>query len=70
MKHPHDHTPQKNSSTHSKLPVGVASRSSSLTHPWWIYQANQMKVGNTQRAELVAQFDSPDEPPSSFEDGR
>jgi hypothetical protein len=70
MKHPHDHTPQNSSSTHSKVPVGVASKSSSLTHPWWIYQANQMKVRNTHRAELLAQIDFADEPPTGWEDGR
>jgi hypothetical protein len=70
MKHPHDHTPQNSSSTHSNVPVGVASKSSSLTHPWWIYQANQMKVRNTRRAELLAQIDFPDEPPTSWENGR
>jgi hypothetical protein len=69
MKHPHDHTPQNSGSTHSKLRVGVASELASRTHPWWIYQANQMKVRNTHRAELLAQIGFPDEPPSS-EDGR
>jgi hypothetical protein len=70
MKHAHDHTPQNSSSTHSKVLVGVASKSSSLTHPWWIYQANQMKVRNTHRAELLAQIDFADEPPTGWEDGR
>jgi hypothetical protein len=70
MKHPHDHTPQNSSSTHSRVPVGVASKSSSVTHPWWIYQANQMKVRNTHRAELLAQIDFADEPPTGWEDGR
>jgi hypothetical protein len=70
MKHAHDHTPQNSSSTHSKVPVGVASKSSSITHPWWIYQANQMKVRNTHRAELFAQIDFADEPPTGWEDGR
>jgi hypothetical protein len=65
MKHPQNHTPQNGS-----LTQGVASKSSPLTHPWWIYQANQMKVRNTHRAELLAQIDFPDEPPTSWEDGR
>jgi hypothetical protein len=70
MKHPHDHTPQNSSSTYSKLPAGVASKTSSLTHPWWIYQASQMKVPNIRRAELLAQIEFPDEPLTGWEDGR
>jgi hypothetical protein len=70
MKYPHDHTPQNSSLTYSKLPASFASKSSSLTHPLWIYQANQMKVPNPQRAELLAQIDFPDEPPTGWEDGR
>ena len=70
MKHPHNHTPQNSSSTHSKLTVGIASKSSPLTHPWWIYQANQMKIRNNHGAELLAQIDFPDEPPTDSEDGR
>jgi hypothetical protein len=70
MKHRHDHTPLNSSSTRSQLPFGDASKASSLTHPWWIYQANQMKVSNTHPAELLAQIDFLDEPPTSWEDGR
>jgi viroplasmin and RNaseH domain-containing protein len=71
MKDPQNHTPQSSSSTHSKLPVGIALKSSSLTHPWWIYQANQMKIRNNNGAEVLAQIYSfSDEPPTDSEDGR
>jgi hypothetical protein len=70
MKHSHNHMPQSSSSTHSKLTAGIAPKSSPLTHPWWIYQANQMKIRDNHGAELLAQIDFPDEPPTGSEDGR
>jgi hypothetical protein len=70
MKHSHNHTPQSSSSTHSKLTAGIAPKSSPFTHPWWIYQANQMKIRDNHGAELLAQIDFPDEPPTDSEDGR
>jgi hypothetical protein len=69
MKHPHNHTPQSSSLTHSKLTAGIGSRPSPLTHPWWIYRANQMKISNNHGVEVLAQIDPfPDEPPSDSED--
>jgi hypothetical protein len=70
MKHSHNHMPQSSSSTHSKLTAGIAPKSSPLTHPWWIYQANQMKIRDNHGAELLVQIDFPDEPPAGSEDGR
>jgi hypothetical protein len=70
MKHSHNHMPQSSSSTHSKLTAGIAPKSSPFTHPWWIYQANQMKIRDNHGAELLAQIDFPDEPPTDSEDGR
>jgi hypothetical protein len=71
MKHPHNHTPQSSSSTHSKVTAGVASKSSPRTHPWWIYRANQMALRNNHGAEVLTQIDSfPDEPPIDSEDWR
>jgi hypothetical protein len=70
MKHSHNHTPQSSSSTHSKLTADIARKSSSFTHPWWIYQAHQMKIHENHRAALLAQIDFPDESPTDLEDGR
>ena len=71
MKHPHNHTPQNSSSTHSTVTAGIASKSSPLTHPWWIYRANQMKISNNHGAQLLAQIDSfSDEPPTDSEGWR
>jgi hypothetical protein len=71
MKHPHNHTPQNSSSTDSKEPGGIASKSFPLTNPWWIYQANQLKIRNNRAAELLAQIESlPDESPIGSEDAR
>jgi hypothetical protein len=70
MKQPHNHTPQSSSSTHSKLTAGIAPKSSPFTHPWWIYQANQMKIRDNHRAALLAQIDFPGEPRTDSEDGR
>jgi hypothetical protein len=70
MKHPHNHTPQSSSPTHSKVTAGIGSRPS-LTLPWWIYRANQMKISNNHGADLLAQIDPfPDESPSDSEDWR
>jgi hypothetical protein len=65
MKHPHNHTP------HSKLTAGIGSNPSPVTHPWWIYRANQLKISNNHGVELFAQIDPfPDEPLSDPEDWR
>ena len=65
MKHPHNHTP------HSQVAAGIGSIPSPVTHPWWIYQANQMKISHSHGAELLAHIDPfPDEPPSDSEDWR
>jgi hypothetical protein len=64
MKHPHNHTPESSSSTHSKV-------TTELTHPWWIYRANQMKISNNDGTQLLAHIGPfPDEPPSDSEDWR
>jgi hypothetical protein len=71
MKHPHNYKPESSSSTHSKVTTGVASISSPLTHPWWIYRANQMKMSNNNGTQLLTHIDPfPDEPPSDSEDWR
>ena len=70
MKDPKNQTPQSSSSTHSKLPVGIAPKSSPFTHPWWIYQANQMKIRDNHGAQLLAHIDFPDESPTDSEDRR
>jgi hypothetical protein len=71
MKHPDNYTPESSSSTHSKVITGVAPISSPLTHPWWIYRANQLKISNSHEVYLLAQIDPfPDEPPSDSEDWR
>ena len=65
MKHPHNHTPQ------SKVTAGIGSSPSPVTHPWWIYRANQLKISNNHGAPLFAQIDPfPDEPLSDSEDWR
>jgi hypothetical protein len=65
MKHPHKHTP------HSKVTAGISSSPSLVTHPWWIYRANQLKISNNHGAELFAQVDPPpNEPLSGSEDWR
>jgi hypothetical protein len=64
MKHPPNHTPQSSSSTHSTVTADITSKSSPLTHPWWIYRANQMKISNNHGTEIPTQIDSfPDEDP-------
>jgi hypothetical protein len=64
MKHPHIHTPQGGSPTQSKVTAGVGSKPCPLTHPWWIYRANQMKISNNHGTEIPTQIDSfPDEDP-------
>ena len=69
MKHPHNHTPQSSSPTHPKVTAGIDSKPSPLTHPWWIYRANQMKISNNHGIDLLAQIDPfPDEAPSDTED--
>jgi len=71
MKHPHNHTPRSSSSTPSKVTTGIASKSCPLTHPGWIYRANQMAIRNNHGAELLAQIDPfPDEPPTGAKDWR
>ncbi len=71
MKHPHNHTPQGSSPTHSKVTAGIGSIPSPRTHPWWIYRANQMKISHNHGADLLARIDPfPDEPPSDSEDWR
>jgi hypothetical protein len=70
MKQSHNHTPQSSSSTHSKLTANIAPKSSPFTHPWWIYQANQMKIRDNHGAPLLAQIDFPDEFPTDSEDRR
>ena len=71
MNHPHKHTPQSSSPAHSKATAGIDTRPSPLTHPWWIYRANQMKLSNNHAGELLAQIDPfPDEPSSGSEDWR
>jgi hypothetical protein len=71
MKDPNNHTPESSSSTHSKVTTGVASISSPLTHPWWIYRANQMKMSNNNGTQLPAHIDPlPDEPSSDSGDLR
>jgi hypothetical protein len=71
MKHPHNHTPQSGSPTHSKVTAGIDSKPSPLTHLWWIYRANQMNMSNNHGAELLAHIDPfPDKLPSDSEDWR
>jgi hypothetical protein len=71
MKHPHNHTPQGSSPTQSKATAGIGSKPCPLTHPWWIYRANQMKISNNHGSQLLAHIDPfPDEPPSDPEDWR
>lgn len=66
MKHPHSHTPQGSSSTHS-----IKSKPYPLTHPWWIYRANQMRISHNHGTELLALIDPfPDEPLSDSENWR
>jgi hypothetical protein len=70
MKQSHNDTPQSSSSTHSKSTARIGPKSSPFTHPWWIYQANQMKIRDNYGAALLAQIDFPDESPTDSEDGR
>ena len=70
MKPSHNHTPQSSSSTNSKLTAGIAPKSSPFTLPWWIYQANQMKIRDNHGAQLLAHIDFPDESPTDSEDRR
>jgi hypothetical protein len=70
MKQSHNHTPQSSSSTHSKLTADIAPKSSPFTHPWWIDQANQMKIRDNHGAPLLAQIDFPGESPTDSEDRR
>jgi hypothetical protein len=70
MKQSHNHTPQSSSSTHSKLTADIAPKSSPFTHPWWIYQANQMKIRDNHGAPLLPQIDFPGESPTDSEDRR
>jgi len=71
MKHPDNHSSQSSSSTNSKVTGGIASKSSPLTHPWWIYRANQLNIRNNHGVEAPAQIDLfPDEPPADSEDRR
>jgi hypothetical protein len=69
MKQSHNHTPQSSTSTHSKVTADIAP-TSPFTHPWWIYQANQMKIRDNHGAALLAQIDFRDESPTDSEDGR
>jgi hypothetical protein len=65
MKHPHNNTP------HSQVTTGTGSIPSPVTHPWWIYRANQLKISNNHGAELFAQVDPfPGQPLSDSEDWR
>jgi hypothetical protein len=52
------HTPQSSSPTHSKATAGIGPRPSPLTHPWWIYRANQMKLSNNHGGELLGWLSS------------
>ena len=71
MKPSHNHTPQSSSSTHSTVTADITSKSSPLTHPWWIYRANQMKISHNHGADLLAQIEPfPDGPLSHSEDWR
>jgi hypothetical protein len=70
MKHMRNSTPQNDSLTYLKLSAGIGSKYP-LTHAWWIYRANQMKMQSNPATQLLAQIDSfPDGPPTDSEDGR
>jgi hypothetical protein len=67
MKHTRNDTPRDGGSTYSKLSAGIGSKYP-LTHAWWIYRANQMKMQSNPGTQLLAQPDSfPDEAPPTPE---
>ena len=68
MKYPHNHTTQS-SCPHSKVTAGSTPISCPLTHPWWIYRANQMKISHNHGAEVPLPINPfPDESPGDSED--